>query len=150
MDETGLGSECGVLNLENGLRVHFYDQSRPIAGDRRMVQLFVRIPVRILEAYFSEFEDPSGEYRLFTSYMGYEIDYRHTKSRNFIALSEALALLGSMKEDFLAANLGYLSKPSFPKMFVLKEYHEWKKASSWQAARSKHMEHMEKKEGETE
>jgi hypothetical protein len=150
MPEGGLDAECGVVDLVNGLRIHFYDQSRPIAGDRSQVQLLVRIPITILQTYFSVCEDPANEYRSFTSHMGLEIEFRHTKSRNFIAMAKAPAVLDGMKEEFLRANLAYLSKPSFAKMFVMKRYQEWKTSSAWQEAQHKHMDEVENKEGESE
>jgi hypothetical protein len=150
MEESGLGGECGVLELENGLKIHFYDQSRPVAGDRSLVQLFIRIPMTVRETYFSGCEDPSGEYLSFTSEMGHEIEFRHTKSRYFIAMAEVPAVFEGMKDEFLRANLVYLGKPSFPKMFVMKQYQEWKTSSKWQAAHHRHMDEVEKKERESE
>jgi hypothetical protein len=150
MNEGELGGKCGVLDLKNGLRMHFYDQSRPIVGDRSMVQLLVRIPIIVLETYFSECEDPASEYRSFTSHVGHEIEFRHTKSRNFIAMEKAASVLEGMKEDFLSSNLVYLSKPSFPKMYVAKQYQEWKTSSTWRRALHKHMAEVEKKERESE
>jgi hypothetical protein len=150
MNETDFGRESGVIDLDNGLRIHFYDQSRPIVGDRSFLKLLIRIPIRVLEDDFIDSGHSPAEYRLFIGETAGEVAFVQTKTRNFIATANAPAFLESMKQDFLQANRAYLSKPSFPRKFVLKAYGEWTNARTWQGAHREQVAAVIQKERESE
>lgn len=150
MDRADLGKQSGVLDLENGLRMTFYDQSRPVVGDRSLAQLMVRIPVAVLEDGFAGMAIPPDDWAAFVRATKGEVVFVQTKSRNFVPTSEASAIVEGLKQEFLKANLAYLRKPSFPRMLVLKEFENWKKTSAWREAHRRQIEAAEQQERESE
>lgn len=150
MNEADLGRQSGVMQLENGLRITFYDQSRPVAGDRSFVQLLIHIPVPLEQDYCTGSAISRADWDLFASAARGEVAFVQTKSRNFVPTSEAPTILEILKEEFLQANLAYLSKPSFPRLFALKEYEAWKKTSAWGEAHRRQILAAEQKERESE
>ena len=150
MNEGEFGKEYGTEILENGLVIHFYDQSRPIAGDRCFVQLLMRVPIPRPESYFSDSETPPSDLALFLSGSSRGLAFTQTKSRNFIAMEEAPTLLAKMKDQLIKASRSYLANSSFAKRFVMKQYDEWKKSSACQLAHRKVIAEIEQKERESE
>ncbi len=150
MEKGTLGKILGAEKLPNDLCIEFYDQCRAIAGDRFFVQLLIRIPIPLRDAYFCDLSDPIPQVRHFLSEMGEDFAFEQTKSRNFVSTQDVPGLLNSMKEEFLDANRVYLGHPSFAKRFVLKQYDAWKKSTSWQQAHRKLVAEVEQKERESE
>jgi hypothetical protein len=111
--------------LDSGRKVYFYDQSRPIVGDRRQVQLLIHVPLEIKPAHFEGCEDPVGAYQACVSAFGKEMPFCQQKVRNFINNGDAEAVLEKMKEEFLQSGLNYLSKPRFAENYIMKRYSEW-------------------------
>ena len=122
------------IELENGLRIYFYDQSKQIVGDRWQVQLSVHAPVAVKESYFLGCEDPGRAYEKFRAEFGNTIVFNLTRTRNFIADDEKQSLLESMKEELLKSNIPYLSKPNFAGNYVFKRYEEWNKEEGYRRA----------------
>ena len=149
MEKRPLGKNLGAETLQNDLCIQFYDQSRAIAGDRFFVELLIRIPIPLGEAYFRDLSDPIAQVNRFLSQMGEGFAFEQTKSRNFVSKQDVPDLLNSMKEEFLDANRAYLGHPSFAKRFVLKQYEAWKKSTSWHRAHRKVVEEVEQKERES-
>jgi len=113
------------IKLEDGLTVYFYDQSRPIVGDRCQVRLLIHVPLEIKPAYFERCIDPVSAYEACIAAFGKEMSFQQQKVRNFIDSSDAEAVLQQMKKEFLESGLAYLSKPQFAETYVTKRYAEW-------------------------
>lgn len=125
------GIHLAETPIENGLVIHFYDQSRDIAGDRRQVQLLICVPMRIEEAWFQEVAANLAEYSEFTAELRGEILFQQTKVRNFVDRENVSLTLDKMKDEFLRANRNYLSNPHFARKFVMKRFEEWKQERNW-------------------
>lgn len=111
--------------LESGLMVYFYDQTRPIVGDRCQVHLLIHVPLEIKPAYFQKCSDPVGAYEACVAAFGKNMPFQQHKVRNFISNSVAEELLEKMKEEFLTSGMAYLSNPNFAGNYVIQKYTEW-------------------------
>ena len=111
-----------TIKLENGLTLELLDRSRPIAGDRWFVSFVARIQVRVELGFFAGAENPHVPFEDVLSAVGEKTVYRHEKVRNFIGENEKDEVFNGLKEHFLSASLGYLSRPEFPGRLILREY----------------------------
>jgi hypothetical protein len=116
--------------LENSLVLEFWDLSRPLVGDRRFVCLEARIaiPVRA-ETLPPEFKAQAPQ---IVEDMGKEIIFSQRQERNFIAASEAPALLQDMQDRILALTPGYFGHSDFAARFIRKKCVELRKLQQWQ------------------
>ncbi|MDY0041902.1 MAG: hypothetical protein RBS57_16435 [Desulforhabdus sp.] len=127
------------IKLANGLTVHFQRRSREIAGDRRQVQLAIRIPIEVEEIYFDDLDNPREAYQAYTSTVGKTVYFQVERVRNFVDLKEVQEALETLKKEFLRANLDYISMPSFARRFVLKSFHEWQEQKRLKEIYSQHI-----------
>lgn len=111
--------------LENGLEVHFIDQSRPVVGDRCLVQLLIDIPIPLGDEIFRESQKPEATTKAFLAAFGSTLHYRLTKMRHFVPKGDVDTVLSELKHEFTSAGLSYLGHPGFGRRFVLKTYEEW-------------------------
>ncbi|MGV8073979.1 MAG: hypothetical protein AB2L11_05440 [Syntrophobacteraceae bacterium] len=116
LDETSLG---------NGLIAYFYDQSKPIVGDRWQVQLLLYVPLEVKESHFEGCAEPKKSYEAFTAQFGPAIAFKQVRTRNFIADKEFKSLLHTMKEELLRSCAPYISKPQFAEKHIRKTISEW-------------------------
>jgi len=116
--------------LGNGLTIHFYDESRPIVGNRSQVQLLILVPIEVEAHYFHEKPDPGKAYELFTAAFGKVIHFKLEKVRNFIDEAEVPSVLDKLKEEFLQAGMAYISKQDFAQKYVLRKYESWEKVEA--------------------
>ena len=116
--------------LDNGLTLEFWDHSRPLVGDRRFVCLvaWIAIPVRAetlpaeLKAHAARVVEALGE----------EIIFSQRQERNFIAASEAPALLRDMHDRMLALAPGYFGHAEFAARFIRRKCAEQQELRQWQ------------------
>ena len=116
--------------LDNGLTLEFWDHSRPLVGDRRFVCLVARIviPVRV-ETLPPELQPQAPQV---VEALGEEIIFSQRQERNFIAASEAMALLQDMHDRILALAPGYFGQADFAARFIRKKYAEQQELQQWQ------------------
>ena len=122
--------------LQDGLTVYFYDQSRPIVGDRCQVQLLVHVPLEIKQVYFENHINPEAFENCVAAF-GKEMPFQQKKTRNFISNDKAEALLQQMKKEFLESGPAYLSKPNFAQRYIVQRFDEWKQEEGYRAAHCK-------------
>lgn len=115
------------IPLKNGLELFFYDRSRTVAGDRAQVRLLVRVPIKPDLSHFEPMEDAVQAHSEFTSRFGSQLYFEQEKTRNFVDLREAPAVIEQLKDDFLRINKTYLSRSDFDGRFVRKKYLDWKR-----------------------
>lgn len=118
------------VHLDNELTVYFYDQSRETAGDRRQIKLLIHIPMAIKLKYFEQSADPENAYESFSAMAGKTVCLQIEKVRNFIDVREGEQTLLELKEEFLKANLSYISRPDFAAKFVLNRYRQWREQTA--------------------
>jgi hypothetical protein len=114
--------------LLSGLTLELWDHSRPVAGDRWWVCLEIRIAIPVgagtlppeLQARAAQVVEALGE----------EIIFSQREARNFIAASEAPALLQDMQDRILALAPAYFGHANFPGGFIRKKFIERQKL--WQ------------------
>jgi hypothetical protein len=116
--------------LANGLTLELWDHSRPLVGDRWFVRLEARIaiPVRSetlppeLKAHAAQVVGALGE----------EIIFSQEEARNFIAASEASALLKDMQDRILALAPGYFGHADFAARLIRKKFAAQQELRQWQ------------------
>ncbi|MEJ5376753.1 MAG: hypothetical protein WHX93_09250 [bacterium] len=118
-----------TMDLPNGLRLEFWDESRPVAGDRWYVGLRAVIPVAIPEAL----EKSAPSIAMLKEALGGQAFYHHLMERHFIAKEQVCSLLREMRQHFLANSLSYLSHKEFPRRFLLAKSSELEKRKAWGA-----------------
>lgn len=103
------------LTLANGLELAFYDTSRPLAGDRWLVELQCEVIYPLEEEMLARFSEPDPELRAAVlARLDSTLNFTVTRTRHFVdeQLKEELLaeLLAGVKEHMLA----YFAKPGFP------------------------------------
>ena len=116
--------------LSNGLTLELWDHSRPVAGDRWFVCLAARIvsPVRA-EALPPELQAHAARV---SAALGEELVFSRREERNFIAASEAPAVLKDMQDRILAQAPGYFGHAEFAARFIRKKFAEHQALRQWQ------------------
>jgi hypothetical protein len=106
--------------LDNGLTLEFWDHSRPVAGDRRYVLLETRITIPVRADTLPPELKPLATQVL--GALGQEIIFSQQEARNFIAASEAPAILQDMQDRILALAPGYFGHADFAARFIRRTY----------------------------
>jgi hypothetical protein len=122
-----------VMNLENGLALHFYDASKPIAGDRFRVELVLYVPIDIEKDCFAGWDSPGESFDAFIVDFGKRVCFTKEKVRNFVDARELESSLEQMKDELLDAGLSYLSRPHFAAKYIRMQYNDWEKQRAWRA-----------------
>jgi hypothetical protein len=119
------GKLLGRIPLENGLVIAFYGQSRPVAGDRCIVQLLIDIPIPLDETMLDELPGSEDCVQAFMSHFGPEVRFQLTKTRHFVPKQDVDSVLSELQQEFSSAGLAYLKHPAFGRRYVRKTYEEW-------------------------
>ena len=112
-----------TIPLPNDLVAEVWDQSRPIAADTTKVELFVRVKVGVHQSYFT---DPE-HFELVKKILGHEIIYETKIERTFVRNRDKNTVFQELLDTFKRNSLPYLSKPQFPRNFVLSKYDDIEK-----------------------
>lgn len=120
------------IPLENNLRIHIYDASRRLAGDRWLVKLIARIPIAV-DNVLSEAEAGLPTKAAVKELIGDELVFEQEKIRNFIDEREKDEVFQALLDHFLSHSLTYLSHPEFAKRYTLKTFKEKEKQKVWQS-----------------
>lgn len=120
--------------LKNGHEVFFYDQTKPVAGDRCMVQLLIDLPVPIDPTFSPHRPDADQSFQEFHTHFGGVVHYQIVKTRNFVAENEADSMLAQLRREFMDTQLHYVQHPGFAHKFILKTYEEWHKKHQYSLA----------------
>ena len=111
------------INLDNGLTLELYDQSKILAGDRWLVLVIASVNVDVKKEYFEGF-DSDVPFNEIKASLGEKVTYSYEKSRHFIDESEKDEVLLSLKDNYLKSDLQYLSSPEFPQKLILSKYRQ--------------------------
>lgn len=120
-----------VMELPNGLKLEFWDESRAIAGDRWYVGLRAIVAVGILR----ETRDLriQEEMDFLRENLGPEACFQRLMERRFVPREEVRAVIEEMKRVFLENSRDYLSRPGFAERFLLKKVVELRGKRRWGA-----------------
>ncbi len=116
--------------LSNGLTLELWDHSRPVAGDRWFVCLAARIAIPVRPETLPPELQAQAE-RVIGA-LGGELIFSRQEERNFIAASEAPAVLKDMQERLLAQAPGYFGHAEFAARFIRKKFVEHQALRQWQ------------------
>ena len=116
--------------LDNGLTLEFWDHSRPLVGDRWFVNLEARIAIPVRAETLPP--ELKAQRRHGVEALGEEIIFSQQEARNFIAASEAPALLQDMQDRILALASGYFGHADFAAGFIRKKFAELQALRQWQ------------------
>lgn len=119
-----------TIDLENGLKLELYDNSRKIAGDRWRVAFVARIKLLLGDLNFNRNGGFISQDQMLKS-LGARLCFEQKRERNFIDEKEKDAVLRDLVDSFLSNSQSYLSHPNFPKRYVLKEYKKYMERQSW-------------------
>ena len=108
--------------LDNGLTLEFWDHSRPLVGDLQFVCLLARIAIPVRAEILPP--ELKAQAARIVEAMGEEIIFAQMQERNFIAASEAPALLHDMQNRILALVPGYFGHADFAARFIRKKWAE--------------------------
>ncbi len=117
--------------LDNGLTLELWDHSRPVAGDRWFMSLAARIAIPVRpETLPPELTAHAAQV---VGVLGEEIIFSQRQERNFIAASEAPAVLEDMQDRILAMAPGYFGHVDFAARFIRKKFAEHQALRQWQS-----------------
>ncbi len=119
------------IKLDNGLKVEFYDYSRKVAGDRWLIGLLVKIPMKVDRTDFSAFDNADELYEKFIEQNGTEIAFQLHKERNFIDEREKAEVFGALLSNLKKHALGYMGHQAFSENFKRKKIQEFQERLSW-------------------
>ncbi len=127
--------EKGLLkkvDLENGLELKIMDDSKGLIGDRWKVSVIARMDVPVDMV----FKDSSGAVVIspddVKKLLGDQVRFEKKMERHFIDQNEKDEIKHGLEVSLTESLLPYISRPEFPRLFVIKEYAKAKQKSSWQ------------------
>ena len=119
-----------VTDLENGLVLKLYDESKKIAGDRWLVCLSARIDVPVNDLLFEK--DQSATTDEIKEAFGESVLFEVKRDRNFVEDDQKDAMFKEVCVSFLSSSISYLSHPDFAKRFVSKKFKEYMERRKWE------------------
>ena len=118
------------LKLKNGTELEILDASRPLAGDRWQVAAVFRVTIPITSEMLSGSKTPADVAEI-RRLLGERLVFEKRLERTFIDKSAREETFEQMVDSYLEGSLGYISKPAFPRNYVLKQYAEAVRKSTW-------------------
>lgn len=115
--------------LDNGLTLEFWDLSRPMAGDRWIITLELRITIPLNAANLPPDLVPQ-ETDIVRS-LGPEIVFSQRDERNFIDIKELEATENEMVARIMALASSYYGHPEFAGRLIRKRYTEFQEKQRW-------------------
>lgn len=115
--------------LANGLNLELLDHSRPLAGDRWLVKLEVRVAIPVTaETLPPELKERCQEV---VEALGPEITFRKEDVRHFIDQREVPELREKMQARLLRGLTSYLGHPDFAGRYLRKKFAEYEERQRW-------------------
>ncbi|MBN1545528.1 MAG: hypothetical protein JW902_02595 [Syntrophaceae bacterium] len=108
------------IALGNGLTLEIWDYSRSIATDTEKVELYICASILLDPAFFPE----KSQYEKTRKHCGNSLLFEYRNERTFVAKAERENVFRQFVDTFKKDALPYLSKPDFPRRFVLAKYRD--------------------------
>jgi hypothetical protein len=115
--------------LDNGLTLEFWDLSRPVAGDRVLVVVEMRVPVPLSAAPLPPDLRPQED-RIIAA-LGETPVFTKQEVRNFVPAAEVPDLMRQIEEGLFFSLARYLGHPDFPGKFIRKKFAEYQEKRQW-------------------
>ncbi len=123
-----------TMALENGLQLHLYDHSRPVAADRWLLRLSARIDIPVDPVYLEHLGGESISPVEMRAVLGDRVIYERKMERNFVSETDREAIQSEFRRSLTENILKYLSRPEFPGKFILKTYRDACQRRRWRPA----------------
>jgi hypothetical protein len=127
MNETPLETR----QLPNGTTLHLVDVSRPQTADRWIVALEARIDISIDTRSLPPQYCDSPTFETVRQALGARVTYVKRTERVFVPAEDKEHLLSMFRDEFCRNVLPYLSLPTFPARYILKQYKDIEKRRAW-------------------
>jgi hypothetical protein len=120
--------------LSNGTTLKLYDASRRQGADRWIVAMEVQLDIPVNEDCLSP--EPMNGLTLESvrDALGPRVVFLSRRERVFVPDDERDGILTSLRDEFCANAVPYLSHPAFPARFIIKQYREAQQKKTWQDA----------------
>lgn len=119
-----------VTDLENGLVLKLYDESKKIAADRWVVCLSAKIDIPVNGLLFEKDQTVTADD--IKEALGESVLFEQKRERNFIGDDQKDEVFKEVCVSFLSSSVSYLSHPDFAKKFVLKKFKEDMNRRKWE------------------
>ena len=120
-----------TIELSNGLKLHFYDISRKLAGDRWYVGVIARIDIPLIDSLITNQHLSHFSIEEIRNALGESVRFQQKRERHYIDEREKDDLLNDLMDSFIKRTLNYLSLPDFPGKYILKEFQAYQKRQTW-------------------
>lgn len=122
----GKNSTCiEQSQLANGMTVSLLDLSRPLAGDRWLVELECRATIPVIKDWLTPQDTDDGQLAADVyKAMGEELSWSVKKHRHFVATHDKEAALLEMTRQVRDHLMVYLNDPQFPRQLLRRRYQE--------------------------
>jgi hypothetical protein len=114
------GTLYGEIKLSNGLVIEIWDHSRLIGKDTTKVEFLFKTRIDVNPSYFAELSHFEQTKNVF----GAHVFFEYRMARSFVKKQEKEDVSQAFIKTFTGNVLVYLSKPDFPKCFVLSKYRD--------------------------
>ncbi len=111
-----------TVELENHLRLNFYDHSKKIAGDRWFVSVTAKVDIQVADALSAPDDLPNVSADEIREKIGETVAFEKKLERNFVSEGEKDEVFENLLTSFLSNTRSYLSLPEFSRRFVLRAY----------------------------
>jgi hypothetical protein len=120
-----------TIELSNGLKLHFYDISRKLAGDRWYVGVIARIDIPLIDSVLTNQHLSQYNVEEIRNALGESVRFQEKRERHYIDEREKDDLLNDLMDSFIKRTLNYLSLHDFPGKYILKEFQTYRKRKTW-------------------
>ncbi|SMC55958.1 hypothetical protein SAMN02746065_104153 [Desulfocicer vacuolatum DSM 3385] len=111
-----------TIPLAHDLTLEILDLSRKISSDAFQVKMTARVTIPVKESIFTPESFTNFSLENIISKVGTTTTYEHKKERNFIMAPDKDTVFDQLVASFEGTLLPYVSKPSFPRKYILKCY----------------------------
>ncbi len=118
-------------NMTNKAILEIHDSSRAIIGDRMLVVLTVRVSIPVASLYDKEKKEDLPPPEELKNLLGDPVVWEHTSERKFIDKLEKQEVFSGLLADFDKNIRHYLMHPAFPVKYILKQFREKTRQSTW-------------------
>jgi hypothetical protein len=123
-----------IIDLENGLQLKLYDQSRKLAGDRWLVLLTATIDIPLDRVAVNAADKTAINLDECKKALGAKFRFEQKRQRNFIDAAQKDQVLNDLVNSLLASSRRYFNHPAFAEKVVVKACREHFKKKSFSAA----------------
>lgn len=109
-----------TIELDNGLTLNIFDNSRRIAADRYYVCVAVHIEVVVDKKWFDNEKITDNQLDYFKNLIGEKALFEKKKERNFVDAQIKDQTVDMLRESIVSTNAGYLAHKDFPGKLILK------------------------------